>query len=462
MIFCAFASLLLASPPAEIAATIAAERLPPNAVSFIVVDAESGLPVISQNAQLPRSPASTLKAITTFASLDMLGPSFTWHTRALARGPIERGVLDGDLILQGGGDPYLTLERWWNFAHQLRSSGLRAIHGDILIDHSAFDLPSADPGAFDGRPNRAYNAAPDALMVNFQSIQFRVAPNPEERRVDIFADPAPSNLIIDNRIRYAAGRCFGAASRVEFEIAAPSADRVTFTGKLAAHCAPREMTRVMLSPTEYAYGTFVTLWRELGGSIDGKLRIEAAPPDARLLLDFESLSLGEIVRLTNKYSSNLMARHLLLTLGAERFGAPGTVAKGVAAIDAWAQARSIELGDTEIDNGSGLSRTAHVTAAAMANVLRAAYRSPVAPEFIASLPLAGLDGTLRTRMSGSPLGSVRLKTGHIDGVSGVAGYVTGASGKVYVLVCLINDARVDSGAGEALHAALVKWILENL
>jgi len=168
------------------------------------------------------------------------------------------------------------------------------------------------------------------------------------------------------------------------------------------------------------------------------------------------------VRLTNKYSSNLMARHLLLTLGAERYGAPATVAKGIAAIGEWGRARAIDLSDLEIDNGSGLSRKAHVSAEAMANVLRAAYRSPFAPEFLASLPLAGIDGTLRTRMNASPAGSVRLKTGHIDDVSGVAGYVTAASGKTYVLVCLINDARVDSGAGDALHAALVKWILENL
>ncbi|MGA2775965.1 MAG: D-alanyl-D-alanine carboxypeptidase/D-alanyl-D-alanine-endopeptidase [Steroidobacteraceae bacterium] len=462
MIFLAFGSLLLASAPAEITATIAQQQLPPSAVSFLVVEQETGRPVISQNPLIVRSPASTLKAVTTFASLDVLGPAYTWHTRALASGPIVDGVLEGDLVLQGGGDPYLTLERWWSFAHQLRGTGLRAIHGDVVVDDSAFAPPAEDPGAFDGRPNRAYNAAPSALMVNFQSIQFHVAPNAEQRRVDIVADPNLSNLVVDNRVRYTAGRCSGAASRVDFEVSAPRADRVTFTGRLAAHCAPRELTRVLLTPAEYAYGTFVTLWRELGGSVDGKLHVASAPADARLLLNFDSLSLGEIVRLTNKYSSNVMARHLLLTLGQERFGAPATVAKGIAAIDAWALQRSIDLGDVEIDNGSGLSRSAHISVAAMAAVLRAAYRSPVAPEFVASLPLAGRDGTLRTRMNDSPLGSVRLKTGHIDGVSGVAGYVTGGSGKVYVLVCLINDARVDSGAGEALHAALVKWILENL
>jgi D-alanyl-D-alanine carboxypeptidase/D-alanyl-D-alanine-endopeptidase (penicillin-binding protein 4) len=453
--------LALSAAPADIARTIASARLPPAAVSYVVVEADSGHSVLSLNPETPRSPASTIKTLTTYASLDLLGPSYIWHTKALVRGKLEDGVLDGDLILQGGGDPYMTLERWWNFVRTLRNLGLKNVRGDIIIDNSAFALPKEDPGAFDGRPNRVYNVAPDALMVNFQSVAFRISANAERRRVEIVADPEPSNLAIENHVRFAAGPCSGAASRVDFEVRPQSWDHVEFTGELAAACAPRELTRALLSPSEYAYGTFVSLWRELGGDIGGKLRVETAPSDARLLLTFDSLTLGEIVRLTNKYSSNLMARHLLLTIGAERYGGPATVEKGNAAIAEWGRLRGIALPGLELDNGSGLSRTAQISAAAMANVLRAAYRSPYAPEFLASLPLAGIDGTLRNRMQSSPAGAVRLKTGHIDGVSGVAGYVTGASGKTYVLVCLINDARVDDGAGEPVQAALVKWLLEN-
>jgi D-alanyl-D-alanine carboxypeptidase/D-alanyl-D-alanine-endopeptidase (penicillin-binding protein 4) len=298
-------------------------------------------------------------------------------------------------------------------------------------------------------------------MVNFQSVAFRIAANAEKRRVEIVAEPEPGNLVVENHVRFTEGPCSGAASRVDFEVGPQGSDHVAFTGTLAATCAPRELTRTLLTPSAYAYGTFVSLWRELGGEFHGKLRVESAPADARQLLSFDSLTLGEIVRLTNKYSSNLMARHLLLTIGAERYGWPATVEKGVAAIAEWGRLRGIALPGLELDNGSGLSRTAHISAAAMANVLRAAYRSPYAPEFLASLPLAGIDGTLRNRMQASPAGAVRLKTGHIDGVSGVAGYVTAASGKTYVLVCLINDARVDDGAGEPVQAALVKWLLES-
>jgi serine-type D-Ala-D-Ala carboxypeptidase/endopeptidase (penicillin-binding protein 4) len=442
-----------AAIPADISQVMSAQRLPPSAESFVILEAESGRVLMAQNAETPRSPASTIKTVTTFAALDLLGPTYLWQTHAWTH--------DGDLILQGGGDPYITLERWWSFVHELRAQGLKSI-GDIVIDTSAFALGEQDPGAFDGRPNRSYNVLPDALMVNFQSIEFKLFADADSRRVEIIASPAPSNLSIENHIRFAFGRCSGAASRVDFQIAGTRWDRVVFSGALSPHCAQRSFARVLMQPSSYAFGTFVQLWRESGGEVTGKLRLEPTPVDAKPLLTFDSLSLAEIVRLTNKHSNNLMARHLLLTLGKERFGAPATVEKGVAAIVEWGKERGLDLSGVDMDNGSGLSRSTHISALQMAKVLSAAYRSRFAPEFMASLPLAGMDGTLRSRMKSSPAGSVRLKTGHLDGVSGVAGYITTAAGKTYVLVSLANHVRADFGAAEPVHAALVAWILGNL
>jgi D-alanyl-D-alanine carboxypeptidase/D-alanyl-D-alanine-endopeptidase (penicillin-binding protein 4) len=452
----------LTGVPQPVAKSVAAGHLPGGAVSFVVVDPDTGRVLLGQNIDTPRSPASTIKVLTTFASLDILGPTYTWHTRALRRGEITDGVLEGDLILQGGGDPYMTLERWWSFAHAVRNKGLKSIHGDIVIDNTAFSLPKEDPGAFDGRPNRAYNVLPDALMVNFQSVEFTLMPNAAAHRVDIVASPAPINLSIENRVRLDSGRCAGAAGRVDFEVASDRWDRVVFSGALSPACSERSITRVLLTPADYAYGTFVQLWRESGGEFNGKLRIAAAPVDAQPLLDYDSLTLAEIIRLTNKYSSNLMARHLFLSIGAERAGTPATLEKSTAAIADWGREHAIPLDGIAIDNGSGLSRSTHISVLQMAKVLSIAYHSPYAPEFIASLPLAGVDGTLRSRMKSSPAGAVRLKTGHIDGVSGVAGYVTVPSGKTYVLVSLINHPRADYGVGEPVHAALVTWMLDNL
>jgi len=448
--------------PTSVAQTVAAQRLPSDAFSFAIVDPDTGRLVAGHNVDVPRSPASTVKVVTTFASLDLLGPSYVWHTRAAIRGDLRNGVLDGDLILQGGGDPYMTLERWWSFTRLLRDKGLKVIHGDIIIDNTAFSLPAEDPAAFDGKPNRSYNVLPDALMVNFQSVDFTIVPNPGLHRVDIVASPAPPNLTIENHIELAAGRCRAAAGRVDFQVATEHWDRVVFSGALSPACAERSFARVLLRPADYAYGTFVALWRELGGEFDGKLEVAPTPADAQPFLSFDSLTLGEIVRLTNKFSSNLMARHLLLTLGSDRFGLPGTPDKGAAALAEWSHQRGLTLDNMNIDNGSGLSRATHISVLQMASVLSAAFHSRFAPEFLASLPLAGVDGTLRSRMKGVSVGSVRLKTGHLDGVSGVAGYVTTAAGKTFVLVSLVNDPRTDYGAGEAVHAALVDWMQANL
>ncbi len=452
----------LPGAPAPVAQVIAAQHLPPNSVSFVVLDLETGRPIAGLNIDTPRSPASTIKIVTTFASLDLLGPSYLWHTRALTRGDLKNGVLDGDLILQGGGDPYMSLERWWSFARTLRERGLQTIRGDIVIDNTAFSLPAEDPAAFDGRPNRSYNVLPDALMVNFQSVEFRVVPNESMHRVDVVASPAPINLIIDNHISLASGRCSGAAGRVDFDVASESWNRVVFSGALSPSCAERSFARVLLHPTDYAFGTFVGLWRQLGGEFNGKLRVAPVPADAQPFVTFDSLTLGEIVRLTNKFSSNLMARHLLLTLGENRFGLPATLDKGAAAIAQWSQERGLQLQGMDIDNGSGLSRATHISVMQMAAVLSAAYHSRYAPEFLASLPLAGIDGTLKSRMKNSPAGSVRMKTGHLDGVTGVAGYVTTQSGRTFVLVSIVNDSRADYGAGEPIHAALVGWLQSTL
>lgn len=455
-------ALSVPGAPPPVAQTMAAQHLPATGMSFAIIDPDTGRLIAGQNLDTPRSPASTIKVVTTFASLDLLGPAYVWHTRAAIRGEIHNGVLDGDLVLQGGGDPYMTLERWWRFARTLRDNGLKTIRGDIVIDNTAFSPPAEDPGAFDGRPNRSYNVLPDALMVNFQSIEFRMVPNESLHRVDIIATPAPINLVIENHIGLASGRCTAAADRVDFDVAGERSDRVTFSGALSPSCAERSIARVLLRPADYAFGTFVALWRELGGEFAGALRVGATPADAHAFINFDSLTLGEIVRLTNKFSNNLMARHLLLTMGEDRFGLPATLDKGAAAIAEWSQERGLTLQDMNIDNGSGLSRATHISALQMAKVLSAAYHSRYAPEFIASLPLAGVDGTLRSRMKSSPVGSVRLKTGHLDGVSGVAGYVTTPAGKTFVLVSLVNDARADYGAAEPVHAALVTWMQANL
>ena len=264
--------------PSPVREAVAAQRLPPSAVSFAVVDPENGGVVIGQNADTPRSPASTIKVVTTFAALDTLGPAYAWHTRALIRGQLNDGVLEGDLILQGGGDPYMTLERWWSFAHALRGKALKAIHGDIVIDNTAFSLPSGDPGEFDGRPNRAYNVVPDALMVNFQSVEFRLLPDVGARRVDIIASPTPANLAIENHLRIAAGRCRGAAGQVDFKVASAHWDRWSSAARCRRIARSAVLPECCWSPLPMHSARSPSCGASSAASLPGSCASRARPP----------------------------------------------------------------------------------------------------------------------------------------------------------------------------------------
>ncbi len=436
-------------------------HLPYASVSFLVADADTGAVILERNAATPRGPGSVMKLLTTFAALDTLGPAFTWQTRAFVDGPIVHGVLRGNLYLKGGGDPYMTIERWWRFAAQLRATGLKTIQGNVVIDDRAFSLPNENPAAFDGHPNRPYNVIPDALMVNFQSVDYRVAPDPGTRRVDVSAIPKPVNLAIRNDIRLVGGRCAGRGDRIGYANRTALRDQITLSGTMSMHCGPVVFTRAVMFAPQFAYGTFVQLWHELGGRISGGYEAGGTPPGAREIVDFDSVPLAEAIQLTNKFSNNTMARTIMLTLGETRYGAPATLDKGITAIEAWSREHRIPLKGTVIVNGSGLSRRTRISAETMAALLRVAYHSRYAPEFLASLPIAGMDGTLRRDMKETPPGAVRLKTGHIDDVSAVAGYVRTRQGHTDVLVSFVNDPRVATGAAELVHRALVDWVLAH-
>jgi D-alanyl-D-alanine carboxypeptidase/D-alanyl-D-alanine-endopeptidase (penicillin-binding protein 4) len=214
------------------------------------------------------------------------------------------------------------------------------------------------------------------------------------------------------------------------------------SGVFPAACAAYTINRAVMRAPDYAYGVFRTLWLQTGGVIDGGFRLGAAPASATLLYEHQSLPLPEIIRLVNKFSNNVMARHLLLTLGAEAFGAPATVESGRNAVRVWLAKRGLQADSFTLDNGSGLSRAERMTARGLGEMLDVAWHSPFMPEFAASLPLSATDGTLRNRFDAPGMqGRIRLKTGRIDDVSALAGYVNAASGKTYVVVIIINHPR---------------------
>jgi D-alanyl-D-alanine carboxypeptidase/D-alanyl-D-alanine-endopeptidase (penicillin-binding protein 4) len=446
-------------PPA-VSRAMARVGIPAQHVSIYVRDAGSNEVVVDLGSDTPFSPASTIKSLTTFAALDTLGPAYTWKTRAYAAGRIEHGVLYGDLYLVGGGDPYMTDERWWSFVQGLRERGLAKITGDVVIDNNYF-APITDSRAdFDAQPFRSYNVLPDALMVNFQSSRFTVNPYGQRSRPQIVVSPLPANLVLKNEVRLGAGRCNAADGGLVFDMPdRTDPNTLVVRGMFPVSCGVYSVSRAIMTAPDYAYGTFRTMWTQAGGVIDGAARMAPVPADAKLLFEFDSLPLAEIIRLVNKFSNNLMARHLMLTLGVDAFGPPATAERGRNAMRAWLAKRGIHANGFVLENGSGLSRTERVTARGMGEMLDIAWHSPFMPEFAASLPLSATDGTLRNRFDSPGMhGRIRLKTGRIDDVSALAGFVNAASGRTYILVIMINHPGAHTGSGEAIQAELIRWV----
>jgi D-alanyl-D-alanine carboxypeptidase/D-alanyl-D-alanine-endopeptidase (penicillin-binding protein 4) len=465
-LFASLLGVLLALPaggnglPDRPRAVIKQQLVPDEAVTVVVRDLLTGDELVEMNAKTPRTPASVMKVLPTFAALDMLGPAYTWKTRAYADGPIAKGMLQGDLYLKGGGDPLMTIERWWRFVTDLRQTGLRTIDGDVVIDETLFASSEERPGDFDGRPWRTYNLLPHPLLVNLQSSEFIVRPNDETGAIDVAVDPFPANLTVENRLRAVNARCAG--RNRTFAVTSPPGkpDKIVVSGSVSTRCPRQTYRRVIMTPADFAYGTFRRLWEQQGGTIAGGLRRAATPAGATELLSQESLTLGEIVRVTNKYSSNVMARTLVLTLDAEKGKVPATVAGGEAVIKDWLASRDLQFEELVIGNGSGLSRVARISGDSLADLLQAAWKSRFAPEFLATLPLGGLDGTLRKRFERvNDPSRIRMKTGTLNGVSSIAGYVTGDSGRTYVVVVMVNSQGAQYGAGDAIQGAVIEWVL---
>ena len=430
-----------------------------NGLSIHVSRVGSGEVLLDYQGGVPRNPASTIKLLTTFAALDTLTPAYTWETEVYAAGELgEDGTLRGDLLLRGGGDPGLVAESLWQMLSELRRRGIRVVDGDLVLDDSRFSLPEHDPGAFDGQPLRAYNVAPDALLVNFKVVQLFFERDVEHQRVRVSTIPALPNLEIRNEIELVPGRCRGYQRGIEID-AQPNGDAIRLRGQFPSGCRRYSLGRSFLNHDAYAYGLIAQQWRQLGGTLTGGYRSEPVPEDAEPLMTWPSKPFGDLIRLINKFSNNVMTRQVFLTLGAHYFGEPASSDKARAAITQWLREKGLDFTGFQIDNGSGLSREARIAPRDMAALLQLAWHSPYMPEFLSSMSLIGLDGTSRKRHRKSAMsGRAHVKTGRLDDVTAMAGYVLAKDGRRYVMVVMQNGKGVHRGGGEAVQDALLKWV----
>jgi D-alanyl-D-alanine carboxypeptidase/D-alanyl-D-alanine-endopeptidase (penicillin-binding protein 4) len=446
-----------AALPAEVQAALQRARVPPEAVAVVLQEVGATRSLLAHQPDALFNPASLAKLLTTQAALELLGPSWSWATPVWLHGSVAEGVLDGSLVIKGSGDPKLVLERVWLLLHRVQLLGVREIRGDIVLDRSAFAAPAGAAADFDGDATRPYNVQPDALMLNFKAVSYSFVPQPARGVALVLADPPLAATRVQPTVRLAALPCddWRGALKADFS----DARQVRFAGVYPAGCGEKDWPVADAEPASYNARLIEALWRRMGGKLSGRVVDGAAPADAKPSFELKSPPLAEVVRDINKYSNNVMAQQLFLTLALQRDPAqPATPQAARAALQEWLAARAGDLPPgLQLDNGSGLSRDTRVSAALLARLLQSGWSSAVMSELMSSLPVNGLDGTMR-RSRATP-GRAHLKTGSLRDVAGIAGYVLSDSGRRYVLVALINHAN--AGAARPALDALVQWSLRD-
>ena len=441
--------------PAAVADALQRAGISQEGVAVFVQSVDSSSPVVVHNGSKSLNPASVMKLVTTTAALDILTPVYRWKTEVYQDGRVNNGVLQGNLIIKGYGDPNFKAQEFWRLLMSLQQAGIKQIDGDLIVDKSYFAKSVGLRHTFDDETWRAYNAEPSAFLVNGRNTSFKFIAT--DSGVNVTQEFELPEVQIVNNMKLSQGACGEWRSRFGYTVKPKETGAVvTFTGTFSPACEERYLELSVFDDEKYAFYTFKKLWKELGGSFNGKLKVQARPTNAVKILEQLSEPLGYVERDINKWSNNLMARQLLLTIAAEKLSPPATEANGDKAVKSWLGAKGMNFKELVIENGSGLSRVERISAEHLGQLLVSAYHSPIMPELLASLPILSLDGTIKKRLVDSQSnGRAHLKTGSLDGVSAIAGYVLDQHNKRHVLVMLVNHSN--AAGSKYAQDALIEW-----
>ena len=437
--------------PAPVISALQRAKVPLEALHVVVMEANGSQKtsaLLSHEATSSINPASLSKLATTVVALDLLGPTFVWRTPVYIDAPVRDGMLLGNVYVRGSGDPRLVVERVWLLMRRLQGLGIQKIQGDIVLDRSAFDLPERNPASFDGEPLRPYNAAPDSLLVNFKSLVFQFVPDRAANVARIQVEPPLAGVQFPTTVPLSNADCSDYRSSLRADWADPL--RIRFAGSFPAVCGEKFWPVAYAAPQQFAARAIAGMWQQVGGQLAGQVRDGVVPANLQPVFSVESPALSEVIRDINKFSNNVMAQQLFLTLSQQARGT-GSWDASREAMQAWWRDRI--GGEVPVfDNGSGLSREERISALGLARLLQFAWASPTMSELMSSLPVSGLDGTLKRSKSQS---IAHLKTGSLRDVTGIAGYVDTANGKRLILVAVLNHANAQAARG-ALDL-LVDW-----
>ena len=403
---------------------------------------------LSHRAQDRVNPASLMKLTTTTAALDLLGPAFVWRTPIYVDGPVRDGVLLGNVYLRGSGDPRLVVERLWLLMRRIQGLGIQKIQGDIVLDRSAFDVPVRDAASFDGEPLRPYNAAPDALLLNFKSLLIQFVPDRAANVAHVQIEPPLMGVQFPTTVPLSNADCSDYRSSLRADWSDPT--RIRFAGNFPAVCGEKMWPIAYVAPQQFAQRAIAGMWQQLGGQLGGQVRDGNLPSSLSPAFYVESAPLAEIIRDINKYSNNVMAQLVFLTLSQQSSGTGSFEASRDIMQRWWRERVGGDL--PTFDNGSGLSREERISAQSLARLLQVAWASSNMSELMSSLPVTGIDGTLKRNKTQT---NAHLKTGSLRDVAGVAGFVDTSSGKRLIVVAIVN--HVNANAARPALDALIDW-----
>ncbi len=451
--------------PGRLGAQLSEWGLDISQVSVYVRAIDDPEPRLLVNPETPRAPASVIKLLTSIAGLDMLGATYRWSTDVYIDGALVGGQLQGNLYIQGFGDPYLSTDAFAGLVRAIRTKGLIAIGGDVVLDNSFLESPQAERGDFDGAAQSSYNALPSALSVNRQVTEIHIYHDSVNKTVGVYTDPPLTGVEIVNDASLVSGPCIARHHNpiaTYIDATETRGPRLRISGTFADQCGSEQVSRLLLTPEQHAAAAFDALWRDLGGTIGGKIRLGQVPKGARPFHRTLSQPLGVIIRDINKNSNNLMARMLFMTLGVRRYGAPGTLEKSRDAVTAWLNSKEIGMPELFVDNGSGLSRETRISVESLGDLLYWSYQQPWMPELLSSMSVAGVDGTLRRRLRSEPVaGRAHLKTGTVREASCIAGYVLDRDGRRWIVAVLVNGRdgqALGAWRGHAVQHDILRWV----
>ena len=392
--------------------------------------------ILDINSKKKMIPASVTKILTAATTLEAFPPGYKFKTQLLknADHKISDGVLKGSIYLKGGGDPSFVSENMWFLVNAFLRSGIKKIEGDLIVDDSLFDSIRFDGSRQENRVDRAYDAPVGAMSFNWNSVNIFVRPGTKGSPAQVFLDPNNSYLKLNNTTVTTSGSD-------QSIVADRKNNLISVSGKLGTDAKEVVIFKSITEPDLWAGENLKSFFKQRSIEVTGDVKSGSAPTKSELLAESESKPIETVLADMNKFSNNYVAEMLTKNIASQN-KTPGTLSQGIKAINEHMRKLDVPIDQYEIYNPSGLTRDNKMSSFALWKVLEHLKNDfRVYPEFLTSLPISGIDGTLKKRMKNSPAERwVRAKTGFLTGVVSLAGYAGRSDGRVFTFSFIYNGS----------------------